>query len=182
MRVQDVFAVLGTAVVTMAFTLVAFGPLGAGADGPAATITPVIAQPQFTSQDCVFTLKTDKPTYEAGDKPGLQLTASNPTDKTVDATVWVNILASRPANRAARMMPLPQSLWSHPWQVMLGPGETKTLSIASEVALPGGQDISMVLSDKEAAVLAKQLGVRNQDARDQAEPAAETQKSQGTEP
>jgi hypothetical protein len=182
MKLQDVLAVLGIAVVTMAFTLVAFGPGGAGADGPAATITPVIAQPQFTSEGCTFTLKTDKPTYEAGDTPGLEVKASNPTDKTVDATVWINISASAPASELSRMMPIPKVLWSHPWQVLLGPGETKTLNIASEVALPAGQNIRMMLSDQKAAVLARDLGVKDRSAAAQNEPPAESQNSQGPKP
>ena len=56
-----------------------------------AGIKPKIVQPKFTSQGCEFTLKTGKPEYQAGESPVVELTATNPTGKAVEAKVWVSI-------------------------------------------------------------------------------------------
>jgi hypothetical protein len=161
MKWQDVLAVLAVAGVTMAFTLTLLGPTGVGAGDAVPAIKPEIAQPQLTSQGCVFSLKMDKAAYEAGEQPALEITASNPTDKPVDATVWVNISASSPANRMSRMMVVPAPLWSHECRVNLQPGERKTITIASEAKLPAGQSISISLTDKNAAMLLRNLSVQN---------------------
>jgi len=161
MKRQDVLAVLAVAGVTMAFTLTLLGPTGVGAGDALQAIKPEIAQPQLTSQGCVFVLKTDKPTYEVGETPAIEITASNPTDKPAEPTVWINITASSPASRMSRMMVVPSPLWSHECRVNLQPGESKTMTIASAAKLPAGQDISITISDKKEAVLLRSLGVRN---------------------
>lgn len=159
MRLQDVLAVGAAAVVTTAFTLALVAPRDVGAVDATGKITPVIARPQLTSEGCRFVLKADKATYEAGQAPGFELTASNPTGKPATATVWVQVLASAPASPMSRVMPRPRSLWSHQCVVSLAPGETKTLSIASDAKLPAGQRISITLSDKAASILAGGLNV-----------------------
>ena len=121
----------------------------------------MIAQPEFASQGCVFVLKTDKPIYEAGDSPAVEIAASNLTDKPVDAAVWINISASSPSSPMLCMMPIPRVLWSHECRVSLQPGETSTVSVASETKLPAGQNISITLSDNKAAVVAERFHARN---------------------
>ena len=157
MRLRGVLVVMGTAAVTTAFTVSLFGPRGLIAVDTVGTIKPVIAQPRFASQGCEFVLKTDKTGYEAGEQPALEVTASNSTDKAVTTTVWVNILASAPASLTSRMLPIPQTLWSHPCVFGLTPRESKTLTIASETKLPGGKNISITITDRQRAVLASSL-------------------------
>jgi hypothetical protein len=161
MKWQDVLAVLAVAGVTMVFTLTLLGPTGVGAGDAVPAIMPVIAQPQFTSQGCVFVLKTDKATYEADETPSFEITASNATDKAVEATVWINIAASSPASAMSRRMVLPTPLWSHECRVDLQPGESKSMTIASEVKLPAGQSISISMTDKNAAMLLRNLSVQS---------------------
>jgi len=158
MRLQDCLAVLGTAGVTMAATVLLLTPRGVNA---VATIKPVIPQPEFTAQGCVFTLKTDKSVYEAGDKPAFEITAHNPSGETVEARVVVGISASAPVSPMSRMLPVPRSLWSHESAVRLSPGETKTVTVVSEAKLPEGQSIRITLSDKKETVLANSLSVPN---------------------
>jgi hypothetical protein len=157
MKLQGAFVVLATGVVTTVFTVSLLAPRDLDAVDTLARIKPLIVQPRFMSQGCGFVLKTEKAEYEAGDTPAIKVTASNPTDKAVATTVWVNISASAPASPMARMLPVPQVLWSHPCVFNLKPGTSATLSITSEAKLPAGQNISISITDKQRAILATSL-------------------------
>ncbi len=157
MRLQGTFVVLVTAAVTTVFTVSLLAPSGVNAVDTLARIKPLIVQPRFLSQGCEFVLKTDKVDYEAGDTPAITVTASNPTDRAVATTVWLNISASAPASPMSRMLPVPQTLWSHPCVLSLEPGVSTTLSIASEAKLPAGKNISISITDKQRAILATSL-------------------------
>ncbi len=159
MRVQGVVTVLGIAAITAAFTLVAFGPQGVGAVDDA-KVKALLARPEFSSQGCKFTLKADKEAYDAGQSPTLTLTASNPGDKPAEATVWILVSASAPTSPFARMLPIPESVWSHKLTVNLKPGETKTETIETKLALPTGKDITITLSDKSQVIVAGDLRAR----------------------
>ncbi len=154
MKLQDVLTVVGTAVLTTAATLMLLGPRTDSLAYAAPEVKPVIAQPQFQSQGCTFVLKTDKATYEAGESPAIEITASNPSDKPVHATIWVSISASAPASPMAHRMPMPRSLWSHECVVSLQPGETKNLTIPCDAKLPAGQSISIIMTDKKETIRA----------------------------
>ncbi len=174
MKRQGVLVVFGTAAVTTAFTVMLFAPSGVGAIDAIHRIKAVIAQPQFASQGCVFVLKADKAAYEAGERPILEVKASNPTDKSVETTVWINILGSAPASLVSRMLPIPQVLWSKPCVVNLKPGEVKTLNITSDAKLPAGQNILFTMTDKQRAVLVINLGVKAPKGTAQASHPAQT--------
>ena len=75
-------AVAAVAAVTMAFTLVAFGPAGVGAGDDVQALPAEIVQPKLTSQGCEFALKTDKPAYQAGETPTLELDRQEPDRQT----------------------------------------------------------------------------------------------------
>ncbi len=159
MRAQSLGVVLGTAAVTMTFTVLLLMPGGVQAVNVAEKIKPVIYPPRLTSHNAVFVLTTDKPEYQADERPGITVTATNPTDKPVDATVWISISASAPTSIMARMLPVPEVLWSHPWCVSLQPGEVKKLSVSSEAKLPAKKSISITLTDRQMTVLARKLSV-----------------------
>lgn len=162
MKLQDMLAVLAAAAATMAFTLVTFGPERVGATDQPEAVTPTIVRPKLTVEGCVFTLKTDQPAYAPDETPTLLITAVNPTDRAVETAVWVNISASSPASRISRVMVLPKPLWSsEKCVVSLKPGETKTVTLATDAKLPAGQMISITLSDKDQAVIADLLSVQN---------------------
>ena len=140
----------------MALTVALFLPRAVNA---VQSIQPVIAQPQFTSQGCVAELKTDKLAYEPGETPSLQITAKNPTSQPVETRLWIKVLASKPASPMARMMPVPQAIWSHEWAVQLEPGESKVATLPTDAKLPAGQNIVIAMSDRKDEVLAGKLQV-----------------------
>ena len=174
MKRQGVLVVFGSAAVTTVFTVMLLAPSGVDAVDAIRRIKAVIAQPQFASQGCVFKLKADKAEYEAGDRPTVEVKASNPTEKSVETTVWINILGSAPASLASRMLPIPQVLWSKPCVVSLKPGEARTLNITSDAKLPAGQNISFIMTDKQRAVMAINLDVKAPQGTGQASHAART--------
>jgi hypothetical protein len=173
MKRQGVLIVLLTAAATTAFTVMLFAPGRLGA-GDAPKIKAMIPQPRFESQGCVFTLKTDKAEYEAGDIPVVDVKASNPTDTAQEATVWINILASGPESPMSRTISIPRVIWSHPHVVWLQPGEDKTLSLASDAKLPAGQRVLFTMTDKQQTILAAGAGVKRAKGTGQAPAAAKT--------
>ncbi len=161
MRLQGTYVVLATAAVTTVFTVSLLAPNGVGAVDAAATIKPLIPQPRLESQGCGFVLKTDKPDYEAGDRPSIEVTASNPADgKDVTTTVWVNISARAPASPMARLLPTPETLWSHPYAFELKPGASKALTINSDAKLPAGKVISISITGEQQTILATSVSTR----------------------
>ncbi len=161
MKLRNVLAVLGTAAVTAALTLALFAPWDGDAQaGPA--VQPVITQSQLKSQGCTFTLKTDKTSYEAGQAPAVEVTATNPTDKPVTATVLVTVTSTSPTSPMSRMLEIPTTLWSHEFAFTLPPDANQSLTAAC-AALPAGKNVAMTLTDQQQnAVLAGLVAVPQQ--------------------
>jgi hypothetical protein len=151
MKLQNVFTVAGTAGITMAITLMLLGPRDSN-PAYAAGVKPVIAQPQFQSQGCTFVLKTDKATYEEGQSPVFELTASNPSTNSVQTRIWLSIMASAPNSRASRMAVMPRTLWLQECAGSLLPKETKKIAVSCDAKLPAGQDIFIIMTDKNETI------------------------------
>ncbi|NQU24980.1 MAG: hypothetical protein HQ567_27155 [Candidatus Nealsonbacteria bacterium] len=160
MKIRDILAVAGVAAVTMAFVLTMLGPGQVGAEDPPAGIKPMIAQPKLTVDGCEFTLSTDKPDYQQGETPTLTLVATNPTDKPVETTVWVNVQSSSPASMFSRAPQLPSPLLNRDCSVKLAPGETKTVTIPTEIKLSALENVSITLSGTEQKLFAGLLRVQ----------------------
>jgi hypothetical protein len=160
MRVQNLLGVLGVAAATMAFTVSLLGPWNLGVSEDAKSIKPTIRQPTFASHGCQFSLKTEKPAYQPGESPVLELTAVNPTGKPVEATVWISVLTTENPLAIARTTPMPQTPWSRPWCVSLKPGETKTTRLASDVKLAANQNVTITIGDAGRKIIAKELPIK----------------------
>jgi hypothetical protein len=162
MKLRDVLTVLGTAAVTAAATLALLAPRGDGNAQAAPAVQPVISQPQLTSQGCTFTLKTDKTGYEAGESPVIEVTGTNPTDKSVTASVWVGVTVTSPVSRMSRMMPIPTTVWTHEYAFTVPPGESKSISAKCAAQLMPLQNVGILMTDKNAAILGVVVGVPGQ--------------------
>jgi len=154
MKLRSILTVFGTAAATVAVTLTFAALYGDNTARAAPTVRPLISQAQLSSQGCTFTLKTDKPAYEQGESPAIEVTAKNSTDKPVTASVWVTVTSISPVARMSRMMPRPTTLWSQEYTFTLEPGQTKSQSLTCSAKLPAGQEVRIFLSDKKNAVLA----------------------------
>jgi hypothetical protein len=154
MKLRNVVTVLGTAAVTTAVTLglAALWAGGRAEAGPAA-VKPVIARPELVSQGCKFVLKADKTTYEGGESPVFEVTATNTTNADVKAKVWINVTAVAPTSPVSRMLPRPRSLWSEEIAFSLEPGETKTQKVTCGAKLPAGQSVSVTLGDRRETIM-----------------------------
>jgi hypothetical protein len=150
-KLRNILTVLGTATLTALGTLTAatlWSPGVAQAD-----IKPVIARPELKSQECTFVVKTDKASYEASQSPVISVTATNTTSEAHKVKVWVNVMSTGPSDPRSRMVALPRSLWTHEYAFELKAGETKTIEVACAAKLPAGQQVSIVLGDRNTAVL-----------------------------
>jgi hypothetical protein len=159
MKPQNLMTVLAAAALTVAVTLGLAALWESGAVQAVPAVKPIITQPQFTSQGCTFVLKTDQPSYEAGQSPVIEVTATNPTDKPVEASVWVSVTSTSPLSRRSRMLVLPTALWSHKYDFSLKPGESKPVSATCAAKLPAGQEVRIILGDKQAGIMATNMAV-----------------------
>ena len=152
MKIHGALSVLFVGAATAAITLAVLLPGRAGAIDATESMQPTIARPTLTSLGCTFSIAAIEEAIKAGDKPTLKLTATNPTDEPVEATVSVNMTSMAPMSPLSRMMPMPRSLWDRECTVGLKAGETKTLTLSPDVELPAGQVVSLQLADKKRAV------------------------------
>jgi hypothetical protein len=163
-KTRNIVTVLAVAAATAALTIVVLSPwTGSSAQaGPA--VKPTIVQPELVSKGCKFVLKTDKESYEGDEHPVVEVTASNPTKETVNASVWVLVTATSPVSARSRMMPMPQTLWTQEYAFSLAPDETKTQRFTCNLTGQSGQssmaqNVRIILSDNKNAILANQLDV-----------------------
>jgi hypothetical protein len=162
MKLRNVMTVLGTAAVTTAVTL-GLAALWAGgrAEAAPAAVNPVIARPELTSQGCKFVLKADKATYEPGESPVFEVTATNTTKQDLKVKVWINVTAVAPTNPMSRMLPRPRSLWSQEDAFFLEPNGTETQKVTCTAKLPAGQNVSVTLGDRQETIMPMNLPVTN---------------------
>ena len=152
MKIHDALSVLFVAAATAAITLAVLLPGRVTAIDATESVQPTIARPTLTSLGCTFSVAAIEEAIKAGDKPTLKLTATNPTDEPVEATVTVTMTSMAPMSRMSRMMPMPRSLWNRECEIGLKAGETKTLTLSPGVELPAGQVVSVQLTDKKQMV------------------------------
>jgi len=152
MKLQDVLTIAGTAGITMAATLMLLGPRNSNPAYAAPEVRPIIAQPQFQSKGCTFSVKTDKVAYEVGESPAFEITASNPSADPANTTIWLAMMASGPDFAGSRMAPMPRMLWQHQFIITLLPKETRKMDVASDAKPQAGQNIFVTMTDKKETI------------------------------
>lgn len=161
MRIQAILGVLGTALVTCALVLAiartksADTVHGFGNTTAAAGLkdeVPAIPCMEMDAAGCHIKVSTDKAEYQPGDSPTLTLTAKNLTNRPVQNSVQLQILATAIPSLFARVMPVPQSVWAGDCLVSLTPGETKSFVLKADAELAAGQllTITMTSGDQKA--------------------------------
>jgi hypothetical protein len=158
MRLSSLLSILGIAITTMALTLGILVPGSVDAEADANRITPQITQPELTVDGCQITVTTDKSDYGAGEKPTLFVKATNPTDQRIETTVALQILSSSPASPLSRVVAIPLPLWTDKWDLVLGPGESRSRKFETE-ALPEDQQVTVNVMGGDVALIAQQINV-----------------------
>jgi len=150
MKTKDIVTIATAALGTATLTVTAFwaGPLDAGhdAEGPA----PLAARTRLVARGVEVGLApTGGRTFQAGDQPEFELTATNMTNQTASVSVCVTMTASSLADALSRTVRLPLVLWRQEQIVSLGPNEAKVLTLATRTNLPAKSVISVSLQDLE---------------------------------
>lgn len=121
---RDFGVVLLAAVVTAAGAGLVLRPATADAED-APTVTNTI--------DGVHAVATlDKAKYEKGEKPVVTLVATNPGKEAVSREMTVNVMA-QPVDEISRSLPIPTVAWTRSVTVKLEPGESKTVTLKTDV-------------------------------------------------
>lgn len=148
MKRQDLMAVAVVTLGTATLTLMTFwaGPMEAGGEGDANAAK--FAQPKLLCDGVEISLAAkDGAVLKAGDKPVFELTARNITNQPAQVSVRVTLSATAPADKLSRTPSMPKGLWRCDPSLTLQPNETKTMTLATEVALPTNSIILVSLHD-----------------------------------
>ncbi len=105
---------------------------------------------------CRFTLAADKAEHHSDGSPVLALRATNLTDRPVEARLRLQILASRRPSPMARILPLPETVWSQDCTVFLQPSEMKSLKIVANAQVAADTVVTYAMSAGELAARGSQ--------------------------
>jgi hypothetical protein len=155
MKTRDL-AVIGLAVLgSMAMTLAFLWPTDAVAKNPGDELQPVITAPNVKIGACRLGLRSDKNSYQAGEKPYVILDTSNPTDKVVTLEATLKMLTRAPVEYLSRAEPSSRPsrpAWTTPCALVLAPGDIRSFPIATEYRLSNGAAGSFLLEINGALV------------------------------
>ncbi|MCC7510115.1 MAG: hypothetical protein IT464_12210 [Planctomycetes bacterium] len=169
---KNTLGMLAIAALTMVASLAVLAPQFADAtDGEEAKtsetlrkVTPEIAVPSLKEDGCTITIKTDKESYAAGEKPILTIEVKNNTDKSIDKSINVS-MSGRDLESRSRMPAMARVLWKDSRTVTLAAGESKTLTIETDTKVSDRQAISIYLGGNDEVgideVVEKALRTRN---------------------
>ena len=149
---RNTLSLMGIAALTMSATLAVFhaDAVNAGegdnetVETLKAQIKPVVTKPTLEADNCTFSLKMDKEAYAEKDKPVLTVTATNNGTEAVTRSVTVTMYG-RSLIEGGRMPARQVQLFSQVCEFKLEAGETKSMEVATDKALPAQQSISMGL-------------------------------------
>lgn len=169
---KNTLSILAIAAFTMVASLAVLGPIGADAeDGEdaktAETIikyTPAIGAPTLEEDSCKISMKMDKESYAAGEKPSLTIEFTNNGKETITKSVDVSMVG-RSAFEGGRMPSIAMNVWTKKAEVTLAPGETKSVTVESDVAIDATRSFSFQFGSG---------GVQLERLAEIAEPAVET--------
>jgi hypothetical protein len=162
MKRVSFLAVMGVAAATVAVILVLLSTRMGDANSEGPRVTPTISQPEMTVDGCRFTVALDQTAYASGEQPELHVTASNPTDRNVEAALTLQIQSSSPASPMSRVVQLPTPLWTDRWVVNLRPGESRVKRFDTEVGLPEGHSVTVTLNAGDQVLLAGRIRAAQQ--------------------
>ncbi len=161
-RFYDIMAVLSVAAVTATVVVGTLAPNNVSAKGEQ-SITPPVALNQLTVDGCTFTLHKGKELQALGAQPvqnniaepaalTVEVEMNNPTDKPVDTTIWVTMKSQPMASMLSRRAVMPSPVWSKPCVAKLAPGESKTVTLETGVAVGKKQIVNFEMSTKKPVV------------------------------
>jgi len=159
MTANDVKVILGTALVT-ATTVVALWQVPTAVatqeQGGAAKNAAILQ-----AGDVQISVRMTKSEYKAGEKPVVLVTATSRADCERSVKLDMGMTSTRPTSPMARMVALPQSIWSTPCQIAVGAGQTKEIEFPTDVAVSAGNvlQLSARAGDSTVAVSAVVAGV-----------------------
>lgn len=157
---KNLLSMLGIAAFTMVASLAVLAPVGAdAADGEEAKtaetlkkVNAVISMPKLEEDNCVVTLKADKESYTAGEKPVLTIEVKNDGKEAIEKKITVS-MSTRDLESRGRMPAMTRVVWTKTTTVSLAAGETKSVNLETETAVDASKATSFSMSgDKEEVV------------------------------
>lgn len=152
---RNTLATLGIAAVSMFATLALLSPRHADAEDEEVktaenlrVIKPYIGEPSVEQDGCKLTLKIDKESYAAGEKPVVTLEISNTSGKALTRTFDVS-MSGRNVEAMSRMPAMPRLLWEGSREVTLAAGETKTITFETGFALKDNESVAIRIGKEE---------------------------------
>jgi hypothetical protein len=156
---KNTLSILAVAAFTMVTSLAVLVPRSADAEDGEETktaetlvkITPLISMPKLEEGDCTVTLRMDKESYAEGDKPVLTVEFTNESKEAVEKTVTVSMV-SRSVFEGGRMPAIAQVVWTKEAKVSLAAGETKSVTLETDIAVNANNAFSFQMANGSVAV------------------------------
>lgn len=159
MKARDIAVVLGVAGLTTGILVSVCRPLEVSARSPLRISRAPATQPALKADDMVFKLEAAKKEYKAGDKPTVNVIASNGAAEQRNVTLTLRMMCVAPSSPMMRMLPMPKEIWSSKCTISAKAGEKKSTAIAVDKPLPAGQRVYITMSTGEEKSAAGRLGV-----------------------
>ncbi len=161
MRLNDLLVVAGTAAVTIALALGAWGlmPAAFAADGEGDAADAAKAPPVLEVDGVALSLEPEPKAYKAGEKPVVVLKTVNATSQAVKLDVQVAMMTTAIPSLDDRSLPVAREAWSQSRCVELAPGETRSFELSTDVAVPEGSMVSFVVRSGDASLVGATLPV-----------------------
>lgn len=150
MKTNDLLIISTVALGTAALTVLTLWP-GTVDAGNDAIVQAKISQPKFLANGLALTLApANGRVPKVGEAPVFELKAVSLTNLTSSISVRVSMNASSPADALSRAIRIPTVLWADERSFTVGPGETKTISMACTINLPPNKFINVTLQDVQS--------------------------------
>lgn len=164
---KNLLSMLGIAAFTMVASLAVLGPTSAdAADGEEAKtaetlkkVNAVISMPKLEEDNCVVTLKADKESYAAGEKPVLTVEVKNDGKEAVEKKITVS-MSTRDLESRGRMPAMTRVVWTKTTTVSLAAGESKSVTLETETEIDASKATSFSMSGNESEEVVKEARLR----------------------
>ena len=155
MKRADVLAIVGVAVVTFVVAISLSRTMGTATAGDVKVKNKAI--PVLESGDVTCTLTLRKDDYKPGEKPVLVFKATNNGNSSEEVSATISMTSSAVPSPFARMMPMPETVWSGPCEAVLMPNETKVIDLSTTFVLKTGKQYQFMMKVGESQMTATQI-------------------------
>ncbi len=172
MTTKDWTIVASTAAIACALTLGVLWPGQLTADEEKQI--PEVQLPTLTIDGCTLAMNVTQRQIKTGEKPAVQIIAENPTDSEKTLRAQLHLEGMDFSSRWSRMPMPPSTYWQTPIEIVLKPGQKKTLSYEADTGKLQAFSVNFRLAPTAQAIASENTALEAANM-SEAKPAVERQ-------